>query len=292
LQATPAGVLQRDLPSLIRSGDRRWALPTREAIAASRAESLRGLLEGPLANEPVEVVIVGDITVDEAIARTAATFGALPARRDDAVPAPARAVKFPAATATPVRLSHKGRPDQAVGYVAWPVPDFTSDPDRARVFSVLSDVLRLRLEQELREGQAVTYSPQTTSETSWTFPGYGYVAALIEAPPEKLDGFFADVAKIARDLRDNPVSADELERARKPRVENVQRQRNSNEYWAPRLAAVQTDRTREAALRDILPSLGKVTPAQIQQAARQYLRDDRAWKLAVTPEAKASGGGS
>src|SRR6185369_6338511 len=104
----------------------------------------------------------------------------------------------------------------------------------------------------------------------------GYLSAQIEAPPEKLDTFLADAAKIAANLRDTPVSADELQRARKPLVENIQRQRASNEWWLANLATVQTRPEAAASIRDGLAQYGAIGPAEIQQAARQYLVDSKA----------------
>ena len=196
-------------------------------------------------------------------------------------------------------LSHKGRADQALGLVAWPTADFVSDPQRARVLRVLEQVIRLRLLDELREGQAVTYSPITGYQAAWVYPGYGYVSAAVEAPPEKLDGFFADVRKIAAALKAAPPTADELDRAIKPRVEALQRSQASNEYWLGELGGAQTDPRRLEAIRQAIPGLQKVTPAQVQAAARQYLADDKAWRMVIRPEpragraaAAASGGGT
>jgi zinc protease len=116
-ESAPGGVLQRDLGSLLRGDDPRWVTPNREQMAAMPASALSDLMRGPLATAPVEVVIVGDVTVDEAIRQTAATFGALPARRA----APSRTpFRFPAAGA--VTRTHKGRADQALAFMAWPTP--------------------------------------------------------------------------------------------------------------------------------------------------------------------------
>jgi zinc protease len=290
LEANPSGVMQRDLPRLLRSGDKRFGIPTREEFAGQRLEDIRGAIGAAFATEPLEVVIAGDVTVEEAIARTAATFGALPARRGPATRLPrAEQAPFPRAPAAPVALSHKGRADQALGLVAWPTADFVSDPQRARVLRVLEQVIRLRLLDELREGQAVTYSPITGYQAAWVYPGYGYVSAAVEAPPEKLDGFFADVRKIAAALKAAPPTADELDRAIKPRMEALQRSQASNEYWLGELGGAQTDPRRLEAIRQAIPGLQKVTPAQVQAAARQYLADDKAWRMVIRPEPRAGG---
>ncbi|MBW3558738.1 MAG: insulinase family protein [Proteobacteria bacterium] len=294
LEASPGGVLGRDLPRLLRSGDPRFGLPSREAMAAATLDQVRTEIGAPLSREPIEVVITGDVTVEEAIRQTAATFGALPRRTDDTVSAAATRTPFPAGTPEPVRLTHKGRPDQAVAYIAWPTDDFPSNPQDARALRVLEQVMRLRLVDEIREKQGVTYSPGTSYEAAWVYPDYGYLAASIEAPPDKLQPFFADAEKIAAGLRDAPVTADELQRAVQPRVEAIQRAQAGNEYWLGQLAGAQTDLRRLNVIREAITGLQKVTPADIQRVARQYLVNNRAYRLVVAPEARPAGaaGGS
>ena len=284
LASTPGGVFGRDGDKLLHSGDPRWAFPTLAEIQAGKLEDVKSIVGGALANGPIEVVVVGDIDVDTAIAQTAATFGALPPRKGGEAPDAARQVKFPAPTAEAVRLTHRGRPDQAMGFVAWPTTDFPSDPQRARELRMLERVLQLRLIDEVREKEAVTYSPSTDLDTSWEFPGYGYLAASIEAPQDKLPGFFTTVDGIAADLAATPVTADELERAKKPRIEQIRKAQATNEYWLGQLGGAQTDPRRLDAVRQAVSGLEKVTPADVQRAAKTYLKKDKAWRAVVVPE--------
>jgi zinc protease len=283
LDATPDGVLQRDLARLLHSGDQRWGVPDRAKIAAETPAELKQLLQAPLSQGPIEVVVVGDVSVDKAIEAVAGTFGALPAR-DPGGPDPAAATSFPAPSSTPVVLTHTGRADQAIGLVVWPTEDFLSDTDRARKLSILGDVLQLRLTEQLRKAESVTYSPSASASASTVFPHYGYVSAAVEIPPAKLDGFFSDVAAITADLRDREVSADELERARKPAVDDLERRRQTNEYWLNALAGAQADPRRLDAIRSSVAQLSAVSAADVREVAQAYLVDARAWKLEVKPQ--------
>jgi zinc protease len=149
-------------------------------------------------------------------------------------------------------------------------------------------VLQLRLLDEIREKQGTTYSPTAGHNASKVFPGYGFIAAQIEAPPEKLDGFLADSARIAADLRDRPIGADELERARKPMVETLLRQQARNGWWLQALADVQSKPGAAAAILSAIDQYKAVTPAEVEAAARRYLVDAKAWKLEVIPSATAA----
>lgn len=289
LASTPGGVFSLHGAALLRSGDPRWAYPTESQIEQAKLADLKNLIGPSLKNGPVEVVIVGDVDVDQAIQTTAETFGALPPRTPAGTPsADARKVSFPAPTAEPVKLYHHGRADQAVAFVAWPTTDFPSDPQGARALRALEQTLQLRLIDTFRLKEAVTYSPSTDLQMAWDFPGWGYVAASIEVPPDKLDGFFTTVQAIAKDLRDKPISADELERAVKPRIERILKEQQTNEYWVAQLSGAQSDPRKLDAIRTSVPGMQRVTSADVQKAAQTWLRDDKAWKLEIVPEIKTA----
>ncbi len=290
-QATDNGVFSRDLAGLLHNGDRRWTWPTAADIAASRPGDLKDALAGPLATGSLEVVIVGDITVEKAIDAVAATFGALPARPDQRA-APSGSVGFPAPVTAPVVLTHKGREDQSVAYIAWRTDDFYADVQQARNVALLGDVIDLRLTEELREKQGATYSPSVGWNASDVWTGWGYLSARVEIPPALIDGFYRDVNRIAADLRDRPPTADEMDRARKPRPERVIKARETNDYWLEELAGAQTDPRRLAATRSVLAGYERITPQDVQAAARRYLTPDRAWMLVVRPEARSDQGAS
>ncbi len=286
-EATDSGVLSRDLAALMHAGDPRWAFPTREQIASAKLADFRNEVSPDLATGALEVVIVGDITVDKATDLVAETFGALPPRPEPVAASESqRQVGFPAGVSQPVERTHKGRADQAMGYLAWPTTDFYADPQGARDTAVMGEVLELRLIDELRESQGATYSPQVSYNHSYVWPGWGYVSANVEIAPEKLPAFFTDVRKIAADLRAKPPSPDELERAKKPRLDQIEKARETNGYWLGELSGAQADPRRLDVIRAIIPGTERVTADDVQRAAQRILKDERMWMLEVRPEAQ------
>jgi zinc protease len=279
---TDSGVLGRDLAGLLHAGDRRWTYPDRDQISdASFAELQRQM--APVQTGPIEVIVVGDITPDKAIEAVARTFGALPPRAPTPPPADPPAVGFPAPHGAPVVLTHSGRADQAIAFVAWRTNDFFADPQGARDVSILGEVLELRLLDTLRTGEAVSYAPHAAYDASFTWPGWGYISASVEAPPAKMAEVFAAVSKISADLRDHEIGADELERAKKPRIDTLEKARQTNEYWLAALSGAQADPRRLTAIRSEIAGVERVTAADVRDAARKYLRDDAAWRLEVKP---------
>jgi zinc protease len=289
LAATPGGVMRRDVESLIHNGDPRWATPTNDQLLTAKPEDLKALIQEPLTHAPIEVTIVGDVSVDAAIAAVADTFGALPPRPASEEPSPgSRTAAFPRPTPTPVVLTDVGRADQAMAMVAWPMTDFYENLQNSRAAMLAGQVLENRIIDKVRIGEGATYSPETEVSLSEIFPHYGIAYAAVEMPPQKIPGFFSDVAAITADLRDHGATADELERARNPRVATIQKAQLTNEYWLARLEGSITDPRRLEIIRTTLPDYAKVSLADVQAAARTYFVDDKAWKLVVKQAAPSS----
>ncbi len=288
LGATPRGVFQRDASGLLASGDARETTPTAEQIAAIQIDDIRSGVRSALAQGPVEITVVGDVDVDAVIAAVGSTFGALPSRGQAPTPPAGSTVhKFPAPTATPVQLHHTGPAEQALGFVAWPTTDQVEDRKTARQLSILSDVLQLRLNDEIREKQGLAYSPSAGSTASDTYPGYGFISVTAETPPAALPKLFETVDAIAADLRDNPISEDELNRARRPAVERIRRSMADNGYWLTQLSQAQSDPATLDQTRNQIATLEAVTAADLQALARQYLKSDSAWRATVTAQPAA-----
>jgi zinc protease len=284
--STPGGVLERDLQSQLRAGDQRWATPDRGALTKTSIQDIRAVLADPFASDPIEVIIAGDVTIDEAIQQTAATFGALPVRQ--AVRTTPQGIAFPTGSAEPVVLRHKGRADQGAALIAWPTQGLDKDIRTSRTLSLLAEVYQLRLTNKIREEQGATYSPTALSNGSEAFDNFGFLLGLIEAPPAALPRFLADAQAIAAQLASQPVSADELLRARKPLVERLQRDRAGNAWWLNALDGLGRDPRVKSRIEGQISLLEGVTPADLQAAARRFLAARSAYRLVVLPEGAGS----
>jgi zinc protease len=196
------------------------------------------LLKTALAG-PADVVVVGDVTVDAAIAAMQATFAAGPALppRDDIVPHFA----LPVPSDQPHVGLHGGRADQAYYGAYWLLPDYFADPRLSYTARVAAGVLQSRLIDTVREKLGLTYSPMTEASASTQLPGLGYLGAALETPPANFATFRTLLDSELKDLAAKPVSADELERARRPLVEGRTKDMEGNAFWANTLPQVLRD---------------------------------------------------
>ncbi|MDB5584203.1 MAG: insulinase family protein [Bradyrhizobium sp.] len=283
--ASPSGAFGMQAKDLLAGGDRRAAVIPPETLSTWSIDAVRPQLKSLLSKGPIHITMVGDLSVDAAIAVTATTFGALPPRPANDKPASGADQRhFPAPTPEPLRFTHKGLAEQGLGFIAWPTTDTVRDFTEARRIEVLAAVLKLRALDEIRERLALAYSPQVSSTYSDTYKGYGIISLQAETAPEKLPAFFAAADAIARKLRDEPIGADELKRARGPMIEVARRSRANNYWWMSQLTYAVDRPWYLPQTLTAIHDMERITPADIQALARQYLRPDTAWKAEVLPE--------
>ena len=102
--------------------------------------------------------------------------------------------------------------------------------------------------------------------------------------PEGFERFFAISRGIAADLAARPVSSDELARVINPLHESINRASSGNSFWLGQLTGATRDPRKITALQSLVTDYLKITPAEIQQAARKWLVPEKSFQLEVKPE--------
>lgn len=280
IEGSPEGVLQREVPRLLRSGDGRWTdIPSIAALAQSKPDDLPKLV-GPALAGPLDVTIVGDVSVAQAIEVVASTLGAVTPQPEQPAPL-VSAVRFPDANAQPLVLRHRGRADQAIALQAWATNGFYASPSDASALVVAAGIIQNRLFDQLRETDGATYSPGVGANASDTVDGYGYLLAQVELPPAKIPMFRARLNAIVADLAAKPVSDDELDRARHPLVEARLRDRQTNEYWIAVLPRAEREERRLAAIRDRAERVQRVSAADVRAVLARYVAGKRPFQIDI-----------
>ena len=286
LDASPTGVLNRDLEGLLHDGDPRWATPTPAQVTATTPAAFRALWAPALASGPIEVSVFGDTTADEAVRAVAATFGALPLRAATAAAVPPPPIRFPGHNATPVTLTHSGPANQAVAVIAWPTGGGVDGIADSRRLDVLAQVFSDRLFERLRQNAGASYSPSVGSNWPLGAVGGGRMLAIGQVTPDKVDYFFQLSREIAADLVAHPIGPEELGRILKPMAQYIVRASSGNQFWLLQMAGAAYDDRRTAATRTLAQDFVSITPEQLQAVAAKYLRPERDYTVAVVPRAR------
>ena len=283
LDATPQSVIGTCVGALIRSGDPRYGLPPEEALLALDLDDLQAFVDEPMAQAAIEITLVGALEEAQAVDLVARTFGALPARETERRSYDeGRGLSFPQGGGERVLLRHAGEANRAAALVYWPTTD-GRDIRTARALSLLGSVMQLKLTDILREETGATYSPNAGTFSDREHADYGYITASADLRPEDVPDAFARIAAIAADMSGGGISADELERARRPILESIEEGRERNGYWSGALAEAQTQPESLDNVRSVMSDYEAISLEELKTLAARYLTPETAYRIEVLP---------
>jgi zinc protease len=279
---TANGPLAMEVAPLLASGDHRFGTPPRDVMFARTLDEVRAWLTPQLTAGPLEVAIVGDLDVEATIAAVARTLGALPARSRDAAPDGLRQVRFPAEPFARDFTIDSQLP-KGLGVFYWPTTD-GMNVHTARRLGLLSRVMTERLRLSLREELGLVYSASVRSNSSDTFPGYGYFNSSIDLDPGTVPQIIAAIEDLTSGLHTEGVTDDELERSKLPALTSIRDSGRTNGYWLGNvLARAQSQpevldwaRTRES-------DTAAITVAELNELVQRYLHPDRISRAVILP---------
>ncbi|WP_421789002.1 M16 family metallopeptidase [Hyphobacterium sp.] len=285
LGSTPGGVRSRELGRMLRSGDQRYGFPTLEEAMAIDLDDVRAFLMPALENAPIEVTVVGDFEEQAVVDAIASTLGAMPDRAGTWPLDDSNAIlEFPDPTDQPIVLNHNGGEDQALVNVYWPTTDDT-DPRRSRTLRLMRAVLALKLTETLREAEAFTYSAASSNVESFYHPDYGYLYVGADVTVDNVEEVYATIDQIAEDMANGEITDDELLRARRPLLEQIQNAFESNGVWLSWLTQSIEHPERLDRIRSITSDYESISLDEIVDVARTYIRDDTAYRVSILPNA-------
>jgi zinc protease len=271
IDSQPQAVAALRLPVVLANGDARFGMPSADALQKLSFAEAKAALAPVIETAPIEVTIVGDIDEQAAIDAVAATFGAVGARKLDENRAPGAVKAAFRSDTSPIKLTHDGPADQAVVEAAWPTDD-DRDFHKEVAMDLLKDALDLKLTEKVREALGDSYGVSLQSVMSKIFPGFGYLAASAIVAPDKIDEVQAAIAEAAAEVRNAPIDADLLARARNPELEKIDKQMRDNGYWLSALSTAQSEPKRLDRIRQRKAIYESITPAELQKLAQQYLK--------------------
>lgn len=283
LRATPALALGNTQGTILSDGDPRFSLGQASEYQALTFAKLKADIGDRLARGAIEIALVGDIDEDQAIALVAKTFGALPEREASfGSYAEARQRTFTAKRGQTV-IRHTGDASQAILRLFWPTRD-DSDPLEALELELLERVMRIELTDGIREKLGKSYSPSASSGLSRTWTGYGTFTLSASVNVADVAATREAMAGIVAELRKAPVSADTLDRARAPLLEQYDNALKRNSGWLALADRAQSQSDRIARFVAARERLAKLTARDVQDMAVRYLVPGQQVELLVLPE--------
>ncbi|MFT3998092.1 MAG: insulinase family protein [Asticcacaulis sp.] len=285
--SNPNGVLALHMPRLISDGDARLSPMTQGELQTLGNDTLASLVRSSLRDTPVDITIVGDITVEQARPALDAAFGTLPALPKRFTPSEdARTTHFPTSNLYRT-LYHQGSPEQALMMIAFPTTDRFSDVKTSLGLDLLAEIISQRHYEAGRAEIGTTYVPLARHAPSTGFRGFGYLSATVQLYPGAETAFYTGFLSLIDGVKSTPVTPDELLRARQLLLARMNEEDRSNSYWLNVLPGAEDNPgQRDYALKR-KALLEAITPAEIQALAKTWLDASKALKVVVLPVPKA-----
>ena len=266
--------------------DSRFGLSAFPELQRISLEQIESWFDEQLGDGPMELAVVGDFDVEDAVAQTAETVGALPAAHAGKTPAGRSGPVFPRGEI--VRLSVESVLPKALVVVAYPTDDFWHIR-RTRRLSVLAEVMSERLRVRIRERLGAVYSPFAFNRSYRAYPGYGLLQIFMTVDPKLADSLLQEVRRIADVLVREGVQQDEFERVIGPTLTSIKDLRQENTYW---LNSVLIGAGRHPEQLDWSRSIEKdyasITVEDIDKLAVEVFDNSKSAAVIITPSSTSS----
>lgn len=285
-RSTPDTVFDRKYLPILTNNDKSKSFPTSVEFDALNFEDGKIVVENARKDSAIEIVIIGDTSLENAIKAVGSTFGALPERKVSPNPRlEERMLKFTQGR-NETKFDHDGRHDQAIGSIFWPARDF-GDGTEGRALNILRDMLDVKLTDIIREKEGGTYSPQVTGDFSTTNKGFGYMGVILNVKPAEVDKYLKITEEIAKEFAEGKIDEDLLKRAKTPAIAAFEVSINNNPWWLTWLKGSSFDESRIAIIRDGKKQYERVTLDEVKSLAKQYFDPSKAQIIKVLPSEKS-----
>lgn len=273
----PTVIASRTFAQRVYGSDHPYGRPgdgTVETIGAITRDDITGFYGSLYRPNNAVLVVVGDVTPDEAM--TLAT-NALGSWERAALPATAAAIPArPAARPAAVYLIDKPGAAQSEIRIGHPGAARSTDPDYYALQvlnAILGGQFSSRINMNLREGKGYTYG----ARSGWTFArGAGPFVASAGVFTAKTDSSLIEFMRELREIRaGRPVTAEEVAFAKRLLVQSYPRTIETNSGVVSQLADLAFFGLPESEMTAYLSRVQAVRPADVTRVARRYLQPEQ-----------------
>ncbi len=283
LGATPGSALAAQLGGIVSDNDPRFSLGKVEDYRKLTLAQLKGSITDRLANGAIELALVGDFDEGQAIALVGKTLGALPQREAKFQAYPEQRQRTFTSDRSRHVVRHRGAKDQALLTVHWPTRD-GDDLKQAIALELLQRVVQVELTDTLRETLGKAYSPGVSANSPRTWPGFGTFAISASVDVKEVVATRAAIRSLLEDLRKAPVSADVVQRARAPMLENLDAVLKTNNGWISLVDRAQSKPDEIERFANSRAIIAALTAEDLLALARRYLDPDQGLEILALPE--------
>jgi zinc protease len=166
----------------------------------------------------------------------------------------------------------------------WQTGGVRGNQKEMRRLNLLSSIYGDRLREEIREKLGASYSPNAGVSGSEALEDFGYLVGQSVGKPEDLDLLLKTMRDLADTLATEGATADELDRAIKPTLGELEQTLRQNSYWLGTvLSKSQQDPARLELARNREADYKSITLEEINELAKRYFKAESALLVSIKP---------
>ncbi len=193
-------------------------------------------------------------------------------------------MKFPNAPAAKT-FTYESKISQGVATTIWQTLGIRGNIKEFRRLNILAEILGDRLREEIREKLGASYSPNAGADGSDALEDFGFVISQSIGKPEDLELLLDTMRELADKLSTAGASEDELDRALKPALGQLEKSLRDNSYWLNTvMSQSQADPDRLSLARTRTIDYKSINLKEVNALAKKYLSAENALLVTIKPK--------
>lgn len=270
------------MEELMSGNDPRRVFAGRKQVEAISLEGAQAWFDRIARTAPIEVAVVGDIKLEDAMPLVQRYIGSLGKReRTAAYLDPLRKSPRPSGpleknvkvdTVTP----------KAVAYAGFAGSEGKNTSD-SRALELASLILSSRLVKQIREELSIVYSISAGNSPSWIYDDAGRFMSGAPCDPTNAVRVVKEVHAIFKDFADKGPTAEELANSKKQIANNLDQGMREPTYWWTILRTMDLKKRNLAVEKTAKEDFQAFTADQVQAAFKKYYKPERQFQVTAIP---------
>lgn len=266
------GAIALEVHPFLAGNNPHYGLPSWETLRGISYQEAKLWAENLLAISDLEISVVGDFDEADLVTIFNRYLGGLTLERPPARILHERII-FPEGERIEVDVPSKV--EKSTLLLTWPTDDFW-DIDQNRRLHLLAAVLEERVRKKIREELGASYGPRASSYGSRIHDGYGFIQVEVDVEPQKEEYIAGEIKNIVRNLSEDGVTDEELDRAKKPFLNSIRENIKTNQYWLHTVLSLSLSHPEQLVWpTTIISDVNSVTVKEVNQLAKKYLQNMR-----------------
>lgn len=283
MQTMPPFKAGEALSELISGGDPRRTLINKEKVEAQSVATAQAWFDRLCATAPIEVAVVGDIQLADAMPLIQKYIGSLPKRSRSAAhldklrklarPTGPLAKHVEVETMTP----------QAMAFAGFMGCQGRKTVER-RALAIASNILTSRVIKRIREELSIVYSIRAGSQPAWVYEDSGLFLAGAPCDPKNVDQVADEVHVIFKSFAEDGPTDEELANAKKQIAERLDTDMREPSFWLSVLRNHDLHGRDYREAKDVKEAYQRFSAAQVQGVFKKYYVPTRQFRVTAIPK--------